>query len=277
MKPFLFLAAILSLGVVSWAQGQERRPVSERQESKDSGAAQPGFATASGRLSQDNQAALPRLLKFSGVLTDLAGKPLSGEIEVTFTLYKQEADEEPMWTETQRVQADERGGYTALLGATQPTGIPAELFRSDEARWLGVQVQGQAQRPRTVLVSVPYALKAVEAEKLAGKSASDFVLSESLGDQVRRVIDGQTIIANQATPTGTLQPGQAKVNSTMSPQATTPGPKFPPSMFSGTTSDQIVSVQQNGSGAGLVATSTQNNALFGHSTAGHGVLGLTDT
>src|SRR5215472_3386811 len=277
MKPFLFLAAILSLGVVSWAQGQERRPVSERQESKDGGGAQPAFATAGGRLSQDNEVAAPHLVKFSGVLLDVAGKPLSGEVEVTFALYKQEADEEPLWTETQRVEADEHGNYTALLGATQPTGMPAEVFRSDEARWLGVQVQGQAQQPRTVLVSVPYALKAVDAERLGGKSFADFVLSQSLDDQVRRVIEGETAIANQATPTGTLQPGQAKANSTMSPQATTPGPKFPPSMFSGTTSDQIVSVQQNGSGAGLVATSTQNNALFGHSTAGSGVLGLTDS
>ena len=34
MKPILFLAAVVSVGVASWAQGQERRPVSERQESR---------------------------------------------------------------------------------------------------------------------------------------------------------------------------------------------------------------------------------------------------
>src|SRR5215472_10339056 len=226
MKPFLFLAAILSLGVVSWAQGQERRPVSERQESKDGGGAQPAFATAGGRLSQDNEVAAPHLVKFSGVLLDVAGKPLSGEVEVTFALYKQEADEEPLWTETQRVEADEHGNYTALLGATQPTGMPAEVFRSDEARWLGVQVQGQAQQPRTVLVSVPYALKAVEAEKLSGKSLSDFVMSDNLGEQVRRVIEAQTLISGQATSTATPQPGQTKTNSTSTPQTTAAGPMF---------------------------------------------------
>jgi len=275
MRASLLLAVVLSLAVVSWAQEQERRPVSERQESKDSGAAQPAFATADGRLSQENQAAAPRLVKFSGVLLDVAGKPLGGELEVTFALYKQEADEEPLWTETQRVQADERGGYTVLLGATQTAGMPAELFRSDEARWLGIQVQGQEQRPRTVLVSVPYALKAVDAEKLGGKSLADFVLSESLGDQVRRVMEGQTIIANQATPTGTLQPGQAKANSTMSPQATSPGPKFPPSTFSGTTTDQIVLVTQSGSGVGLVATSPNSAGSIGVSQCCNGVYGQT--
>jgi hypothetical protein len=126
-----------------------------------------------------------------------------------------------------------------------------------------------------VLVSVPYALKAVEAEKLAGKSAADFVLSESLGDQVRRVMEGQTIIANQATPTGTLQPGQTKTNTAVTPQAAA-GPMFPPSSFSGTNATQIVSVQQNGSGQGLAATAQQNNALSGQSTSGNGVLGQTD-
>src|SRR5215831_12921508 len=267
MKPFLFLAAILSLGVVSWAQGQERRPVSERQQSKDSGAAQPAFATASGRLSQDNEPAAPHLVKFSGVLLDVAGKPLSGEVEVTFALYKQETDEEPLWTETQRVEVDERGAYTALLGATQPTGMPAEVFRLDEARWLGVQVQGQAQKPRTVLVSVPYALKAVEAEKLSGKSLSDFVMSDSLGDQVRRVMEGQSLVASQATSTGTRQPGQTTANSTSSPTTTTAGPMFPPSTFSGTNSTQIVSVQQNGSGNGLYAQTAS-------STGGSGVVGV---
>jgi len=77
MRASLLLAVVLSLGVVSWAQEQERRPVSERQESTDSGAAQPAIATADGRLSQENQAAAPRLVKFSGVLLDVAGKPLA--------------------------------------------------------------------------------------------------------------------------------------------------------------------------------------------------------
>src|SRR5215831_4473545 len=267
MRASLLLAVVLSLGVVSWAQEQERRPVSERQQSKDSGAAQPAFATASGRLSQDNEPAAPHLVKFSGVLLDVAGKPLSGEVEVTFALYKQETDEEPLWTETQRVEVDERGAYTALLGATQPTGMPAEVFRLDEARWLGVQVQGQAQKPRTVLVSVPYALKAVEAEKLSGKSLSDFVMSDSLGDQVRRVMEGQSLVASQATSTGTRQPGQTTANSTSSPTTTTAGPMFPPSTFSGTNSTQIVSVQQNGSGNGLYAQTAS-------STGGSGVVGV---
>jgi len=209
------------------------------------------------------------------------GRPLSGEVEVTFALYKQETDEEPLWKETQKLELDKQGGYTALIGATQPGGVPAELFRSDEARWLSVQVQGEPQSSRILLVSVPYALKAVEAEKLGGKSVSDFVLSESLGEQVRQVIQAQGQVTAQPT-LATTTPGKqsattgtASTQASSSPQASSPGPMLPPTKFSGTTSDQVVLVQQNGTGAGLSATSSQNNALAGQSTGGNGVYGQT--
>jgi len=195
------------------------------------------------------------------------GRPLSGEVEVTFALYKQETDEEPLWKETQKLEVDKQGSYIALIGATQPDGVPVGLFRSDEARWLGVQIQGEPQRPRILLVSVPYALKAVEAEKLGGKSASDFVLSESLGEQVRQVIQAQGQVAAQPTLAGTATGKQSATNSTVNPQATSSGPMLPPTTFSGTTSNQVVLVRQNGSGSGLVATSVS-------STGGSGLVGL---
>lgn len=261
----------VSLLCVMPVRAQESRPASERPGSggRDMEAGPTSFAV-NGGTSQEAQAAAPRVLKFSGVLVDASGKPVNGEVEVTFALYKQEGDEEALWSETQRLVADERGGYTALLGTTHASGMPAEVFRSDEARWLGVQVQGQVQQPRTLLVSVPYALKAVEAEKLAGRSASDFVLSESLGDQVRRVIEGQTIVASQATSTGTAQPGQTKANSTAAAPTNAAGPMFPPSSFSGTNATQTVRVDQNGSGNGIyaqTASSTGNSAVVGVATS----------
>ena len=219
---------------------------------------------------RDNQSAGQRLVKVSGVLTDSAGKPLSGAVQVTFTLHKEQTDEAPLWMETQKLEIDSRGRYTALLGATQAGGVPVEIFGSDEARWLGVQVEDQPQRPRTLLVSVPYALKAVEAEKLGGKSVSDFVLTESLGEQVRQVIQAQGRVAGQPTLASTPQQKQASAVSTATPQVPSRGPKFPPSTFSGSTSNQIVLVQQNGSGQGLVAQTAS-------STGGSGVVGIASS
>src|SRR6266852_1426199 len=274
MKRSTLLALIVCLGLVSVAQGQEGRPAEERVRPSGRGSpAEPDSPAMTIVLTQENQTAEPRLVKFGGVLTDFMGRPLSGEVEVTFALYKQETDEEPLWKETQKLEVDKQGGYSALIGAAQTTGIPAELFRSDEARWLGVQVQGEPQRPRILLVSVPYALKAVEAEKLGGKSASDFVLSETLGQQVRQMIQAQGQAATQPAQAGTT-PGKqsaaistANTQASSSPQASSTGPMLPPSTFSGTTNSQIVLVQQKGTGSGLVATSASG-------TGGSGLVGL---
>jgi len=84
-------------------------------------------------------ALVPRLFQFSGVLKDQAGQPLTGVQGVTFALYKGQQDGAALWIETQNVVADEQGRFAALLGATQPEGLPLDLFTSGQARWLGVQ------------------------------------------------------------------------------------------------------------------------------------------
>jgi hypothetical protein len=123
-------------------------------------------------------AAVPRLIKFSGMLRDLTGKPLTGPVDVSFAIYKEQADLVPLWYEAQTLQLDEQGRYTVLLGAMQAEGLPMALFTSGEARWLEVAVAGAEPQPRTLLVSVPYALKAGDAAMLGGKPASAFVLAE---------------------------------------------------------------------------------------------------
>jgi hypothetical protein len=120
--------------------------------------------------------AVPRLVKFSGTLTDGGGQPLSGVVGVTFALYDEQEGGAPVWMETQNVQADASGAYTALLGATKNDGVPAEVFGAGQ-RWLGVQAQGEAERPRVLMTSVPYSLKAVDAETLGGLPASAFALA----------------------------------------------------------------------------------------------------
>ncbi len=80
--------------------------------------------------------------------------------------------------ETQNVELDEQGRYTVLMGSTRSEGVPLELFTTGEPRWLGVELQlpGSEEEARVLLVSVPYALKAADAETLGGKPASAFAL-----------------------------------------------------------------------------------------------------
>jgi hypothetical protein len=119
---------------------------------------------------------VPRLIQFSGAINDAPGQPRSGVTGITFALYKDQAGGAALWLETQNVSLDAQGRYTVLLGANSAEGMPLELFAANGARWLGVQPEGQAEQ-RVLLVSVPYALKAADAETVGGMPASSFVLA----------------------------------------------------------------------------------------------------
>ena len=120
---------------------------------------------------------VPPVIEFSNVATGLNGKPLTGMVAVTFYLYEDQRGGSPLWLETQNVQPDKAGHYSVLLGSTTSHGLPTSIFASGEARWLAVQLQGQEEQPRVLLVSTPYALKAADAETIGGLPPSAFVLA----------------------------------------------------------------------------------------------------
>src|SRR5579863_5048884 len=120
-----------------------------------------GFCLSSGFAQQSSTAivantVVPTLVNFSGTLTDVNGKPLNGVVGVTFLLYKEEQGGSPLWLETQNVRPDANGHYTVMLGSTRSTGLPSDIFVAGEARWLSVQVEGQNEPARVMLLSVPY-------------------------------------------------------------------------------------------------------------------------
>jgi len=119
---------------------------------------------------------VPRLVKFSGLLKDASGNLLTNIVGITFAIYSEQTGGVPLWQETQNVQFSQ-GRYTVFLGDKKSTGIPAELFASGQPRWLGMttQLPGEQEQPRVLLASVPYALKAVDADTLGGLPASAFM------------------------------------------------------------------------------------------------------
>jgi len=142
-----------------------------------SGLAQQSSNAASRSVTSASNAIVPPLVNFNGILTAASGKPLTGTVGVTFSLYKDQQGGAPLWLETQNVQLDSTGHYTVLLGSATSQGLPASIFTSGEAHWLGVQVQGQEELPRVLLVSTPYALKAGDAETIGGLPPSAFMLA----------------------------------------------------------------------------------------------------
>ena len=145
--------------------------------------------------------ALPRLVRFGGSVKDLNGNPLTGVVGITFALYSEQTGGGALWLETQNVTADGNGHYVALLGSSKPDGLPTDLFTSAQARWVGVQVSGQAEQPRVLLLSVPYALKAADAETLGGKPASAYLLNPQQTEGVPASAESNPTTASKASNT----------------------------------------------------------------------------
>src|SRR5262252_8215410 len=123
----------------------------------------PGISAAASSV----QPVPPNVISFSDTV---ANQP-DGAITVTFALYPDQQSTTATWTETQVVQVIQNK-YTVLLGSMSADGIPAGVFAADQAHWLGVQVNGTEKR--YLLVSVPYAMKAMDAERLGGLLPSDY-------------------------------------------------------------------------------------------------------
>src|SRR5208282_1005820 len=101
----------------------------------------------------------------------------------TFAIFAEQSGGAPLWQETQTLTTDANGRFSALLGAASADGIPAELFAGGEARWLAVltQAPGAVEQPRILLASVPYALRAADAEMLGGKPAAAYMTANPQG------------------------------------------------------------------------------------------------
>jgi hypothetical protein len=117
-------------------------------------------------------------VQFNGLIEN-ASQLRAGIQSVTFGLYKDRTAGAPLWQETQNVMVESNGFFGVLLGAGTPGGIPVELFTGGDPRWVGVQMNGTGgvEEARVLLVSVPYALKAADAETLGGRPLSDFWLA----------------------------------------------------------------------------------------------------
>jgi hypothetical protein len=168
-----------------------------------------------------SDSAIPSLVNFSGVLPGPAGKPLTEPSVVTFLVYGDARGGEPLWVESQTLYPDALGHYSVVLGSTSSQGLPHDLFASGESRWLCIQVPGQVETPRVLLVAVPYALKSRDAETLGGLPASAFMLTK---DQAAAAGDASVLPTAVAKASTSTSP--ASTTSTVSVGLTAPNSDF---------------------------------------------------
>ncbi len=168
------------------------------------------------------QSSVPHLVQFSGILKDATARPVAGVSSVTFAIYAEQEGGDPLWSETQNTLADANGHYSIVLGAATTGGFPVELFGTGQSRWLGVTIARQPEMPRILMASVPYALKAGDADTLGGLPASAYVTTQQLATRTAAPVvstGGTTVIATgaianaQVSPTATsATPNSAQSN-----------------------------------------------------------------
>jgi hypothetical protein len=66
------------------------------------------FIQAQQAVATNTDVVVPPLVNFSGTLNDTKGKPISGTVAVTFSLYSEQTGGSALWMETQNVQADSK-------------------------------------------------------------------------------------------------------------------------------------------------------------------------
>ena len=122
-------------------------------------------------LSLSASAQVPHDMAYQGVLTDAVGAPLTGPVDLVFSIYDLPSDGSPLYTETHEgVVIDSfDGSFLVQLGqgTTDPNSTSAfdsSLFKNGPNRYLEVQVglgvDGEVLTPRQIIGAVPYALVA---------------------------------------------------------------------------------------------------------------------
>ena len=161
--------------------------------------------------------------------------------------------------------ADAQGRYSVLLGANTTSGMPEEVFTSGEARWLGIQEQGQNEHSRSLLVSVPYALKAGDAETLGGLPASAYALAAT-GASSNNAVTSSRLTGGTSKKSSTAPKIAATVNTTGTTSANFV-PKFTDSAGTVTNS----TIFDGGTGVGI-GTTTPGGALAIENGSPYGIV-----
>jgi hypothetical protein len=158
-------------------------------------------------------APVPRVITHTGMFQPVDGQPPRAVETIILSLYAEPTDAAPLWQETQSVALDAKGRYAVVVGATSAEGIPASVLAAG-ALWLGTTFDrpGEVENPRVQLTSVPYSLRAADADTLGGHPASAYLLAPgaATGNGGMATTTGQALATGLETGAPTqngMQPG----------------------------------------------------------------------
>jgi len=120
---------------------------------------------------------IPGLISYQGRLTDTNGKPITLQVDVTFTFWDAEAGGNQLgsFSDTDTITPSAEGLFTTMIGDDPGNLIPETIFSSSNV-WLDINVGGVHLTPRTRILSVGYAVK---SSKAATASMADIATTAS--------------------------------------------------------------------------------------------------
>ena len=104
---------------------------------------------------------VPHQMNYQGYVTDAGGNPITGTLEMTFSIWDAETGGVQLWSETQSSVSVTNGTCSVILGSV--TSIPDDVF-TGPSRWLETQIGTEVLSPRREMVSLGYAFKAEYAD-----------------------------------------------------------------------------------------------------------------
>jgi hypothetical protein len=119
------------------------------------------------------QAQVPSLINYQGLLTDINGNVVSGSKTVSIAIYDAATDGTQLYSENIGSVTLQNGVYSFQFGSGSTF---STALTTGSQHWMQVTLDGVAQTPRERLVSVPFAMRAAQADALTAAPEQDFYI-----------------------------------------------------------------------------------------------------
>jgi len=146
-----------------------------------------------------------RSIKYSGIAMDPSGAKIKRGVHgLTASIYDSQQNGMLQWSEIQNIQVESDGSFSIVIGGTQLEGIPPSVFTTTSSRYLGLQFDSLPEQARMLIVAVPLAVKAADADLFGGKPISEFAMLSDLNsvrvanNQFAKTSASNTFKGNQA-------------------------------------------------------------------------------
>lgn len=142
-------------------------------------------------LATSTAEAVPTTMSFSARISDGSG-PIDGAVDLNIKIFDASSGGMMLWEESHGGAMASSGLVHLELGSTDPVGngLDTSVFDGGN-RWLELSIGGIVQTPRLKIGSVPYAVKAADADTVGGRSASSLqeqvTGSCAAGSSIRRI------------------------------------------------------------------------------------------